>query len=102
LAQWDGVPDYSNIVNTLDQYENCFVFADYISHLFSYAIRLPFFLDRSLQSGKTIGVSVDWLVDAPNGLPGFDHAELVVFLLVGLSICEKEANAAGELTADKG
>ena len=40
LAHWGGVPDYRNIVNTLSQCENCFVFADYMSHLFAYAIRL--------------------------------------------------------------
>lgn len=40
LAHWAGVPDYRNIVNTLNQYENCFVFGDYMSHLFAYAIRL--------------------------------------------------------------
>ncbi|MFL9485559.1 hypothetical protein ACI6Q2_22450 [Chitinophagaceae bacterium LWZ2-11] len=40
LAHWGGVPDYRNIVNTLVQHENCFVFADYMSHLFAYAIRL--------------------------------------------------------------
>lgn len=40
LASWRGVPDYGNIVNTLEGYENCFVFADYLFHLFTYAIRL--------------------------------------------------------------
>jgi hypothetical protein len=40
LAHWGGVPDYRNIVNTLNQCENCFVFADYMFHLFTYAIRL--------------------------------------------------------------
>jgi hypothetical protein len=40
LAHWGGVPNYRNIVNTLKQCENCFVFADYMSHLFAYAIRL--------------------------------------------------------------
>jgi len=40
LAHWGGIPDYRNIVNTLHQCENCFVFADYMFHLFSYAIRL--------------------------------------------------------------
>ena len=40
LANWGGVPDYRNIVYTLSQCENCFVFADYMSNLFAYAIRL--------------------------------------------------------------
>jgi hypothetical protein len=40
LAYWRGVPDYGNIVNTLEGCENCFVFADYMFHLFTYAIRL--------------------------------------------------------------
>lgn len=40
LAFWRGIPDYGNIVNTLDGCENCFVFADYMFHLFTYAIRL--------------------------------------------------------------
>jgi hypothetical protein len=40
LAHWGGVPNYRNIVNTLDKYENCFVFADYMMHSFTYAIRL--------------------------------------------------------------
>lgn len=40
LAHWGGLPDYRNIVATLEQCENCFVFADYMSHLFAYAIRL--------------------------------------------------------------
>jgi len=40
LAHWGGIPDYRNIVNTLNQCENCFVFADYMFHMFAYAIRL--------------------------------------------------------------
>ena len=40
LAHWGGLPDYRTIVATLEQCENCFVFADYMSHLFAYAIRL--------------------------------------------------------------
>ena len=40
LGYWRGIPDYGNIVNTLDGYENCFVFADYQFYLFTYAIRL--------------------------------------------------------------
>jgi len=40
LGNWGGVPDYTNIVNTLKQSKDCFVFADYMSHLFAYAIRL--------------------------------------------------------------
>jgi len=40
LALWGGVPDYRNLINTMYDYEKCFVFADYMSHLFAYAIRL--------------------------------------------------------------
>lgn len=40
LALWNGIPNYSNLINTLEHCENCFVFADYMSHLFAYAIRL--------------------------------------------------------------
>ena len=40
LAFSRGIPDYGNIVNTLDGCENCFVFADYQFNLFAYAIRL--------------------------------------------------------------
>ncbi len=40
LTSLDGIPDYSNIVNTLRDYKECFVFADYMYHMFSYAIRL--------------------------------------------------------------
>jgi hypothetical protein len=43
LKKWRGIPDYGNIINTLEDYRNCFVFADYSIMLFSYAIRLhPF------------------------------------------------------------
>lgn len=40
LKNWKGIPDYSNIVNTLDNYKSYFVFADYNCHMFSYAIKL--------------------------------------------------------------
>jgi hypothetical protein len=40
LEEWKGIPDYSNIVNTLEGCEFCFVFADYMFHLFTYGIRL--------------------------------------------------------------
>lgn len=40
LKPWNGIPDYSNIVNTLEDHAQCFVFADYMFHLFTYAIRL--------------------------------------------------------------
>ena len=40
LAHFGGIPNYNNIVNTLKQSENCFVFADYMANLFAYAIRL--------------------------------------------------------------
>lgn len=40
LASWEGIPNYKNIVNTLKECENCFVFADSMFHMFTYAIRL--------------------------------------------------------------
>ena len=40
LKNFNGIPDYSNIVNTLSDYKYCFLFADYMFHMFSYAIRL--------------------------------------------------------------
>jgi cell wall assembly regulator SMI1 len=40
FADWQGVPNYRDILKSLDGHENCFVFADYQCHLFSYAIRL--------------------------------------------------------------
>lgn len=40
FKEWSGTPNYKNIVNTLEKNENCYVFADYQCHLFTYAIRL--------------------------------------------------------------
>ena len=40
LGKWESAPDYRNIVNTLENHENCFVFSDYQCNLFTYAIRL--------------------------------------------------------------
>ena len=40
LKNWEGIPDYSNIVNTLSDYKTYFVFADFSFHMFSYAIKL--------------------------------------------------------------
>lgn len=40
LALWNGVPNYSNLVNVIVDSQNCFVFADYSIHLLAYAIRL--------------------------------------------------------------
>jgi len=40
LSDFRGVPDYSNIVNTLPEYKECFLFADYMFCMFAYAIRL--------------------------------------------------------------
>ena len=37
---WEGIPDYKNIFNTLDESENYYVFANYSFHLFSYVIKL--------------------------------------------------------------
>jgi len=40
LKNWNGIPDYSNIVNTLKEFENYYVFADYFFNMFTYAIKL--------------------------------------------------------------
>ncbi|MBC7920228.1 MAG: SMI1/KNR4 family protein [Ferruginibacter sp.] len=40
LKYWRGIPDYTNIVNTLNNHESFFIVADYFFHLFAYAIRL--------------------------------------------------------------
>jgi hypothetical protein len=40
LGSWGGIPNYRNIINTFNNYENCYVFADYMMHSFAYAIRL--------------------------------------------------------------
>lgn len=40
LGDWRGSPDYRNIVNTLPNSAECYVFADYMFHTFTYAIRL--------------------------------------------------------------
>jgi len=40
LKHFNGVPDYSGLVTTLKDYTKYFVLADYMFHLFSYAIRL--------------------------------------------------------------
>lgn len=40
LSNWTGVPDYTNIVNSMKFHENCFVFSDYFFHSSAYAIRL--------------------------------------------------------------
>ena len=39
-ADWQGVPDYSTIASTLQNYETCFVVADYQCNLFCYAVEL--------------------------------------------------------------
>jgi hypothetical protein len=40
LKDWNGIPDYSNLVNTFENSKDCFVLADYMFHTFVYAIRL--------------------------------------------------------------
>ena len=40
LKNLKGIPDYSNIVNTLFDFNKYYVFADYTFHMFSYAIKL--------------------------------------------------------------
>ena len=39
-ADWQGVPNYSAITESLFNHENVFVIADYNIHVFSYGIRL--------------------------------------------------------------
>jgi hypothetical protein len=40
VGNFSGIPDYTNIINTLAAHENCFVFAEYCIHVSVYAIRL--------------------------------------------------------------
>ena len=40
LGDYRGIPDYTNIVNTLPMHENCFVFVNYFTTITVYAIRL--------------------------------------------------------------
>jgi methylmalonyl-CoA/ethylmalonyl-CoA epimerase len=40
LGNYSGIPDYTNIVNTLPMHENCFVFVNYFITITVYAIRL--------------------------------------------------------------
>jgi len=40
VGDYRGVPDYRNIVNTLAEHENCFVFAEYSIYVEVFAIRL--------------------------------------------------------------
>jgi hypothetical protein len=40
LVNFSGVPDYSNIVNTLSDFQSYYVFADYTFCMFTYAIKL--------------------------------------------------------------
>jgi len=39
-SEWEGVPNFKAITETLAGHENCFVIADYSIHVFSYCIRL--------------------------------------------------------------
>ena len=43
LIYWNGIPDYSNIVNTLKDFERYYVLADYLFKTFTYAIKLSKF-----------------------------------------------------------
>jgi hypothetical protein len=40
LIFWNGVPDYSDIGNTLQDFDKYFVIVDYQFHLYTYVIRL--------------------------------------------------------------
>jgi hypothetical protein len=55
---WEGVPNYRDIVNTLKEYENYFVFADYQIHLFSYVIRL--YPDKSINNEVLVVCGSDY------------------------------------------
>ncbi|CAL2108098.1 SMI1 / KNR4 family (SUKH-1) [Tenacibaculum sp. 190524A02b] len=39
-SDWEGVPNYKEIITTLTNYKDYYVFADYSFHTFSYAIKL--------------------------------------------------------------
>lgn len=39
-GDYGGIPDYRNIINRLRGHQNCFVFAEYFTHMSVYAIRL--------------------------------------------------------------
>jgi len=39
-SEWEGVPNFKAIAETLTGYQNCFVIADYSIHVLSYCIRL--------------------------------------------------------------
>lgn len=56
LKDWTGSPDYSNIIYTLPEHGSFFVFADYLFHMFSYAIMLcPYSSDKN----EVIAISGD-------------------------------------------
>jgi len=40
VGDYGGIPNYKNIVNTLPEHENCFVFAEYSIYVHVFAIRL--------------------------------------------------------------
>lgn len=44
---WMGIPDYKDIVLTLNEPENHFVFANYLNHLYAYTIRLDKFKENN-------------------------------------------------------
>jgi hypothetical protein len=46
--EWNGIPNFQNIVNTLNDYNNFYVIADYQNHLFSYAIKLTSNVDNNI------------------------------------------------------
>ena len=37
---WEGIPDFNNIINTLQNFKHYYVFANYSFHLFAYCINL--------------------------------------------------------------
>lgn len=52
---WQGIPNYGNISNTLINCENYFVFANYNCHLFAYAI----FINNDSESNGIIVICGD-------------------------------------------
>ena len=38
--EWEGIPNYRNIIKTMPFHESCYVFSDYVCDSFTYAIQL--------------------------------------------------------------
>lgn len=68
LKNWRGIPDYGNIVNTLAQYKEYYVFANYSIMLFSYAIRL---YEYKQNEHEIIVICGDEYLQIANSFSGF-------------------------------